>query len=88
MRSSTHTQSGSSSTTLSLLSLDRRRGEKDIELRSPLALDSHGEGGGVEGCVYAVGFFSVEERPTKKRSWWRGDKNTRTHDEDRKCMCA
>lgn len=31
---------------LSLLSLDRRRGEKDIELRSPLALDSHGEGGG------------------------------------------
>ena len=47
-----------------------------------------GRGGGGEGCVYAVGFFSVEVRPTKKRSWWRGDKNTRTHDEDRKCMCA
>ena len=53
VRSSTHTQSGSSSTTLSLLSLDRRRGEKDIELRSPLALDSHGEGGGLR-VVYML----------------------------------
>ena len=43
---------------LSLLSLDRRRGEKDIELRSPLALDSHGEGGGGWGlCICCRIFF-------------------------------